>query len=170
MAATPSLSNSLSDAAESQARELPRLIERMHRRYLDVVRLALVANGAEAISPVQFMMLQTIAAADGDLSVRDLVTRGYYLGSNASYNLKQLVEAGYADRQTAARDKRTARVRLTARGTALCAALRQHDASVFAPLLAPGIEAEIAAAHRLLRALERRWSEAVRDDAEIDLL
>ena len=159
----------LSDTAESQARELPRLIERMHRRYLDVVRLALVDNGAEEISPVQFMMLQTIAAADGDLSVRDLVTRGYYLGSNASYNLKQLVEAGYADRQTAARDKRTARVRLTERGTRLCAALRQHDTAVFAPLVTGGIEAEIAAAHRLLRAMERRWSEAVRDSGEIEL-
>lgn len=148
--------------AEQQAYELPRLIERMHRRYLDVVRLALEAQDAADISPVQFMMLQTVSLApDGEISVRDLVARGYYLGSNASYNLKQLVERGYVTRTAAARDRRTARLAITERGSTLCTALRANDAAIFAPVMDE--TGDIAAAHRLLRLLERRWSEVIRD-------
>ena len=152
-------------ATDQLARELPRLIERMHRRYLDVVRIGLEANAAGDISPVQFMMLQTICSSEGEISVRDLVARGYYLGSNASYNLKQLVERGYVERNAAARDRRTARLKMTARGSAICAALRTHDAQIFVPLQQQETEADIAATHRLLRALERRWSEAIHESS-----
>ena len=37
--------------------DLPRLIERMHRRFLDVVRIELARQGMNDISPVQAMML-----------------------------------------------------------------------------------------------------------------
>ncbi len=148
---------------EQMARDLPRLIERMHRRYLDVVRLGLETHGADDISPVQFMMLQTICGSEGEISVRDLVARGYYLGSNASYNLKQLVERGYVERNAAARDRRTARLKMTERGSTLCAALRLHDAQIFAPIQTHETEADIAATHHLLRVLERRWSDVVRE-------
>jgi hypothetical protein len=73
------------------AQDLPRLIERMHRRYLDVVRIELARRGVHDMSPVQAVMLGTLGGEE--LSVRDLIERGYYLGSNASYNLKNLVEA-----------------------------------------------------------------------------
>ena len=73
--------------------ELARLIERLHRRFLDVVRIELTRLGIEDISPVQAPMLMTISTEE--ISVRDLIERGYYLGSNASYNLKSLVEQGY---------------------------------------------------------------------------
>src|SRR5271168_1879796 len=87
--------------------DLPRLIERMHRRFLDVVRIELGKLGVEDISPVQAVMLDNIG--NEEISVRDLIERGYYLGSNASYNLKQLVEGGYVDRQASERDRRAAR-------------------------------------------------------------
>ena len=62
--------------------DLPRLIERMHRRYLDVVRLEMARIDVNDISPVQVMMLANIGLEE--ISVRDLIERGYYLGSNAS--------------------------------------------------------------------------------------
>lgn len=153
------------------ALELPRLIERMHRRYLDVVRLELVRLKADDISPVQYMMLQNISQGGksaGEISVRDLIERGYYLGSNASYNLKQLVERGYVDRGAAARDKRTARLKLSAKGGKLVTTMRQRDLANLEPLLAEsGAPAAFEACHKLLRQLERRWSEAIRDEERL---
>lgn len=159
------------------ALELPRLMERMHRRYLDLVRLELARLNADDISPVQFMMLQNIGqnsaqagaqpnAKNGEISVRDLIERGYYLGSNASYNLKQLVDQGYVDRGAAARDKRTARLKLSAKGAKLYAAMRARDQATLEPLFADKAMAQAAdTARRLLRQLERRWSEVIRDDS-----
>jgi hypothetical protein len=70
--------------------DLARVIERVSRRFLDYLRLELTRLGVDDISPSQVMVLLTIGT--GEIAVRDLLDRGYYLGSNASYNLKQLVE------------------------------------------------------------------------------
>lgn len=105
--------------------ELMRIIERMHRRYLDQLRLDLNKLGADDISPSQVMLLFT--TGNQDLSVRDLLDRGHYLGSNASYNLKQLVQAGYIDRTASQRDRRSARIRLTDKGKQLCLAVQVAD-------------------------------------------
>lgn len=156
------------------ALELPRLMERMHRRYLDLVRLELARLNADDISPVQFMMLQNIGqnsvAKGGEISVRDLIERGYYLGSNASYNLKQLVDQGYVDRGAAARDKRTARLKLSAKGAKLYTAMRARDQATLEPLFASdkALSAAADTARRLLRQLERRWSEVIRDDSPVN--
>src|SRR5271154_2594632 len=101
--------------------DLPRLIERMHRRFLDVLRVELTRKGINDISPVQAMMLGSIGGEE--ISVRDLIERGYYLGSNASYNLKHLVDGGYVDRQASARDRRSARLKLSAKGKDILDAL-----------------------------------------------
>src|ERR1700744_1184255 len=101
--------------------DLPRLIERMHRRFLDVVRIELSRQGVNDISPVQAMMLANIG--DEEISVRDLIERGYYLGSNASYNLKNLVDGGYVERQTSARDRRSARLKLSQKGREILEAI-----------------------------------------------
>src|SRR5690349_1745557 len=66
--------------------EIVRVIERLHRRSLDLIRADLIHAGIDDLSPSQVMMLFTIGS--GELSVRDLIERGYYLGSNASYSLK----------------------------------------------------------------------------------
>lgn len=94
--------------------ELPQLMERLHRRFLDVVRLEMTRVGIRDINPVQIMMLSTIG--QNDMAVRDLIERGYYLGSNASYNLKNLADGGYIERLTDEHDRRSARVRITAKG------------------------------------------------------
>src|SRR6201992_3413367 len=102
--------------AAQAAQDLPRLIERMHRRFLDVVRIELAHQNIQDISPVQAMMLASIG--EEEISGRDLIERGYYLGSNASYNLKNLVDGGYVDRQTSARDRRSARLKVSVKGKA----------------------------------------------------
>jgi DNA-binding MarR family transcriptional regulator len=138
--------------------DLPRLIERMHRRFLDVVRFELSRQGVQDISPVQAMMLSNIG--NEEISVRDLVERGYYLGSNASYNLKHLVDGGYVDRRAAARDRRAARLTLSAKGKKILEALAHLNTSLAEPLM--GEVKDIEAAWRILRKLERRWSDAIR--------
>lgn len=105
--------------------ELVRVIERMYRRYLDRLRVDLIRIGADDISPSHAMLLFTIG--DDDLSVRDLMDRGHYLGSNASYSLKQLVQSGYVDRTASARDRRSARIRLTEKGKTLCQDIKSAD-------------------------------------------
>ena len=105
--------------------ELVRVIERMYRRYLDRLRVDLIRIGADDISPSHAMLLFTIG--DDDLSVRDLMDRGHYLGSNASYSLKQLVQSGYVDRTASARDRRSDRIRLTDKGKSLCQAIKSAD-------------------------------------------
>src|SRR5271168_2978023 len=101
-------------SATQVAQDLPRLVERMHRRFLDVVRVELSRMNIEDISPVQAMMLTNIGGEE--ISVRDLIERGYYLGSNASYNLKQLVDGGYVERRASSRDRRAAQLKVSAKG------------------------------------------------------
>ncbi|MDD3288519.1 MAG: MarR family transcriptional regulator [Alphaproteobacteria bacterium] len=142
-------------------RELPRLIERMHRRFLDVVRLELGRRGIRDISPVQVMMMSNIGS--GEISVHTLIERGYYLGSNASYNLKQLVDCGYVERLSSPRDKRAARLKLSPKGEATLSALAELEGHWAEPLMkSPSDFADIENANNLLRKLEHCWSDAVR--------
>jgi DNA-binding MarR family transcriptional regulator len=143
--------------------ELPGQIERMHRRFLDVVRHELAQQGIDDISPVQAMMLVNIG--DQELSVRDLIERGYYLGSNASYNLKQVVTGGYVDRQQALRDKRAARLKLTAKGLKVLQII--HATTQKLGEMKDVSPADIEVTTKYLRKLERRWGEALRHQ-EID--
>jgi DNA-binding MarR family transcriptional regulator len=141
--------------------DLPHLIERMHRRFLDVVRMELTRIGINDISPVQAMMLANIG--DGEISVRDLIERGYYLGSNASYNLKNLVEGGYVDRQASERDRRAARLKLSAKGKTILDTLMKLNTQMAEPLLkGENGTSDLETAYRMLRHLERRWSDSVR--------
>src|ERR1700735_2641714 len=121
-----------SSSSSNVLQDLPRLIERMHLRVLDVVRLELTRQGINDISPVQVMMLANIG--EEEISVRDLIERGYYLGSNASYNLKHLVEGGYVDRQASERDRRAARLKLSIKGRAILDALTKLNIHMAEPL------------------------------------
>ncbi len=140
--------------------DLPRQIERMHRRFLDVVRLELGRAGVRDISPVQVMMLGNIGHEN--ISVRDLIERGYYLGSNASYNLKQLVEGGYVDRIASKQDRRSALLKITPKGQDVLRKLAELEQKWAASLLSDKDAARIETTHGLLRDLERCWSDAVR--------
>ncbi|NIX78353.1 MarR family transcriptional regulator [Microvirga terricola] len=141
--------------------DLLRVVERVHRRYLDLFRLDLGRLGVDELSPSQVMMLFTIGA--DELTVRDLIDRGYYLGSNASYNLKRLLETGHIDRTASERDRRSARIRLSEKGRKLCEAVRKMDDSYYR-LVARNAEEkrELEIAFKTLQRLEQVWTGALR--------
>lgn len=141
--------------------ELARMIERVSRRFLDYLRLELSKLGVDDISPSQVMVLFTIGS--GEIAVRDLLDRGHYVGSNASYNLKQLVESGYLDRGASPRDRRLARISLSPKGQLLCERLRQLDEnSQFGQALDIDLDANLQTTHDTLRRLEQWWGDALR--------
>src|SRR5450432_3375158 len=90
------------------------LVERLHRRLLDVIKDEFDRRGRADINSVQALLLYNIG--DKELTAGELRTRGYYLGSNVSYNLKKLVEMGFLDHQRSRVDRRSVRIRLTERG------------------------------------------------------
>jgi DNA-binding MarR family transcriptional regulator len=105
-------------------------------------------------------MLSNIGAEE--ISVRDLIERGYYLGSNASYNLKQLVDGGYVERQASARDRRSARLKVTAKGKDVLSKLGELELQWAEPLLRQGDDNAFDVTFKILRQLERCWTDAVR--------
>jgi len=90
------------------------LIERLHRRLLDVIKDEFERNGEQDVNSVQALLLFNIG--DSELTAGELKTRGYYQGSNVSYNLKKLVEQGYVSHERSSSDKRSVRISLTDRG------------------------------------------------------
>lgn len=141
--------------------DLLRVVERVHRRYLDLFRLDLGRLGVDELSPSQVMMLFTIGT--DELTVRDLIDRGYYLGSNASYNLKRLLETGHIDRTASERDRRSARIRLSEKGRQLCEAVRKMDDSYYRLVARTSEEKrELEIAFKTLQRLEQVWTGALR--------
>src|SRR5208282_1365449 len=94
------------------------LIERLHRRFLDVIKTELDRLKIEEINNVQTLMLYNINSEK--ITIGELTNRGYYLGSNVSYNVKDLVEKGFLIKERSEHDKRSTRVRLSEKGLALC--------------------------------------------------
>src|SRR6202030_2908976 len=97
--------------------EVISLVERLHRHFLEVVKLELEGLGIHDINNVQAMMLFNIG--DIEMTVGELTLRGCYLGSNVSYNVKKMVENKYLLHERSAQDRRSIRVRLTERGMKL---------------------------------------------------
>ena len=93
------------------------LIERLHRHFLDVLKVELDRKGIQDINNVQGMILFNIG--DDELTVGELTIRGYYLGSNVSYNVKKMVENEYLIQERSVHDKRSIRVKLSEKGTNL---------------------------------------------------
>lgn len=93
------------------------LIERMHRHFLDVLKIEIEKHGVQDINNVQALILFNIGG--DELTVGELTVRGYYLGSNVSYNVKKMVEAGYLKQQRSQHDRRSVRVCLSDKGKSL---------------------------------------------------
>ena len=90
------------------------LVERLHRRLLDVIKDEFDRRSRADINAVQALLLYNIG--DSELTAGELRTRGYYLGSNVSYNLKKLVEMGFLHHQRSRMDRRSVRISLTEKG------------------------------------------------------
>jgi len=137
--------------------DITRLIERLHRRYLDVIRYELSQLGIDDINAVQALLLMNVQASE--VSIRELVDRGYYIGSNVTYNVRHLVETGYLDQERSERDRRSVRIRATEKGLALCASLVEMESRHASALNAE--DENVGAAWSLLRGLERVWSDDI---------
>src|ERR1700756_585340 len=90
------------------------MVERLHRRLLDVIKDEFDRRGRSDINAVQALLLYNIG--DKELTAGELRTRGYYLGSNVSYNVKKLVEMGYLHHSRSRVDRRSVRMSLTPKG------------------------------------------------------
>lgn len=138
------------------------LVERLHRLLLDVIKDEFERIGVMDISSVQALLLFNVG--EQEVTAGELKTRGYYQGSNVSYNLKKLVDAGYMHHQRCEMDRRSVRVRLTEKGRVV----RRKMAGLFArhaeglmasDVLSPDALNEITTA---LRRVERHWIDQIR--------
>src|ERR1043166_5757173 len=93
------------------------LIERLHRQFLNLVKLELERLRVHDLNNVQGMLLFNLG--DADISIGELTLKGYYLGSNVSYNVKKLSDSGYLVYERSEHDRRSIRVRLTPKGRTL---------------------------------------------------
>jgi DNA-binding MarR family transcriptional regulator len=137
------------------------LVERLHRRLLDVIKDEFDRRGRSDINAVQALLLYNIG--DKELTAGELRTRGYYLGSNVSYNLKKLVELGFLDHQRSRVDRRSVRIKLTAKGAEIrnvVEALYQKQVRTVEQV--GGLNAdEFATLNKSLHRLERFWTDQI---------
>ena len=158
------------EPAERQARfdhiqphylEALTLIERLHRRLLDVIKDEFDRRGRADINAVQALLLFNIG--DKELTAGELRTRGYYLGSNVSYNLKKLVEMGFLDHQRSRVDRRSVRIKLTDKGTDVRDIVEQlYQKHVRTVEQVGGISGdEFAGLNKALHRLERFWTDQI---------
>jgi DNA-binding MarR family transcriptional regulator len=138
------------------------LVERLHRLLLDVIKDEFERLGLLDINAVQALLLFNIG--ENEVTAGELKSRGYYQGSNVSYNLKKLVEMGYMHHQRCEIDRRSVRVRLTEKGrnvrSALADLFERHaeglqDRGVLGP---DGIDQ----INHSLKRMERYWSDQIR--------
>jgi len=135
------------------------VIERLHRQFLDVLRSELDRLGVDDINNVQGLILFNIGT--DELTVGELTTRGYYLGTNVTYNLKKLVEYGYVQQERSPRDRRSVRVRLSQKGRQLADQLKKLFGN-HAHALGDGVMSteDLEAMIKRLRTLEQFWTRA----------
>lgn len=140
--------------------DLIALVERLHRQFLEVVKLELDTYGVHDINNVQAMILYNIG--DLEMTVGELTLRGCYLGSNVSYNVKKMLESDYIVQERSPHDRRSVRVRLSDKGLALHAKIsKMHERHVGALMQGIVQNEDMVAAHKTLRRLERFWTQAV---------
>lgn len=137
------------------------LVERLHRRLLDVIKDEFDRSGRSDVNGVQALLLFNIG--DSELTAGELRTRGYYLGSNVSYNLKKLVEMGYIHHQRSRMDRRSVRVSLTDKGREVADIVGAlYDRHVRSIEQVGGIDADdFNTLNRSLQRLERFWTDQI---------
>ena len=138
-----------------------KLIERLHRHYLDVLRAELTNLGIVDINPVQALLLSNIG--DENVVMRDLKDRGYYQGTNVSYNIKNLTSMGYIKQERSKQDKRAVRLTLTDKGVNLCEKVAELN-KYFAETLGqhPEFIDLFSSADKALVNLERTFTDFIR--------
>mgnify|MGYP000064837609 FL=1 len=137
------------------------LVERLHRRLLDVVKDEFDRAGRSDINAVQALLLFNIG--DSVLTAGELRSRGYYLGSNVSYNLKKLVELGFVDHRKSKTDRRSVRISLTEKGKEVAGTVAElYNRHILSIETVGGIGAEeFQAMNRAMQRLDRFWNDTI---------
>ncbi len=137
--------------------ETIQLIERLHRYFLDVVKVELDRRNILDINNVQAMILHNVG--NDEMTVGELTLRGYYLGSNVSYNVKKMVENEYLIQERSVHDKRSIRVKLSDKGKELHDALEsmfdRHEKLIQSADIS---EESLKDAVATMKKLERFWA------------
>ncbi len=138
------------------------LVERLHRLLLDVVKDEFERLGVLEINSVQALLLFNIG--ENEVTAGELKSRGYYQGSNVSYNLKKLVDLGYMHHQRSDIDRRSVRVRLTEKGRKIRLMLNELFARHAETLEKRGLigAAAMDDINGSLKRMERFWTEQIR--------
>ena len=137
------------------------LVERLHRRLLDVIKDEFDRAGRADVNAVQALLLFNIG--ESELTAGELRSRGYYLGSNVSYNLKKLVEMGYIHHQRSRMDRRSVRVSLSEKGHEVARIVNGlYDRHIRSIEQVGGIgTGEFKELNRSLQRLERFWTDQI---------
>ena len=138
------------------------LVERLHRQLLDVIKDELDRRDEREINSVQALLLYNIGGKE--LTAGELRTRGYYLGSNVSYNVKKLVEMGYLHHARSRVDRRSVRISLTEKGKSVHAMVSAlYEKHVLTVEQIGGISSEdFHKMNQALIRLERFWTDQIR--------
>ena len=133
-------------------------IERLHRRFLDVIKAELDRLHVDDINNVQTLILYNINS--DRMTISELTNRGYYLGSNVSYNIKKLVENNYLVQEKSPHDKRAVRIKLSEKGLLLCTKIDTFLEKSIATMKESGLnDKEMGDTSKSLRKIERFLSE-----------
>ncbi|MBV1702137.1 MAG: MarR family winged helix-turn-helix transcriptional regulator [Hyphomicrobiales bacterium] len=138
------------------------LVERLHRRLLDVIKDEFDRRNRADVNSVQALLLYNIG--DSELTAGELRTRGYYLGSNVSYNVKKLVEMGYLHHARSRVDRRSVRISLTPKGKdvkEIVAGLYEKHVRTVEQIGGISHE-EFSKLNTALSRLERFWTDQIR--------
>lgn len=138
------------------------MVERLHRLLLDVIKDEFERLGLLDINSVQALLLFNIG--ENEVTAGELKSRGYYQGSNVSYNLKKLVEAGYMHHHRCEIDRRAVRVKLTTKGREIRGIvsdlfLRHAGGMVDQEVIG---EVGLQNINTVLRRVERYWTDQIR--------
>ena len=137
------------------------LVERLHRRLLDVIKDEFDRQGRDDVNAVQALLLFNIGTSE--LTAGELRSRGYYLGSNVSYNVKKLVDLGFINHQRSRIDRRSVRISLTEKGQAIAetvAGLYERHIGSIEKVGGIGT-GEFAEMNKMLQRLDRFWNDSI---------
>ncbi len=140
--------------------ELTRSIERMHRRFLDVLKTELNRLGIREINAVQALLLTNIG--EEQVLIRDLLERGYYQGSNVSYNIKRLSEMGYLQQERSPHDRRSVGIALTPKAMGVVEKMRALEERIAGRVQNQDMNGhQIGSVLEGLRLVERAWTDFI---------
>lgn len=132
-------------------------LDRMHRRFLEVVKVELLRAGYGKLNPAQALLAFHIG--EDELPVGEMTLRGYFTGENVSYNVTKMVEAGYLEARKDTTDRRSTLIRLSEKGRVLRARMVTWFRSHAVGMARTQLGADLAAADIAYRRLETFWSE-----------